>query len=228
MDNLILAEAPHLVVQGEGPHMGQKMYLFRVKGCPVQCEGCDSAYTFQKSGEEGICYSVDEFQLTLESNERKFERVMVSGGEPALYVKFFEEYFKKYSNKNFQFEIETSGWGDWSSLLPWWNRIHFNFSPKIGALQGKIKEWPALANLPYHYCVKVVTSRDTFSTDVEEIIKLQSRYTIPSSEVYLMPLGTTRVEMVDQSAFVLEKAMEHGYQFSPRLHILIYDNKRLV
>ena len=228
MDNLILAEPPHLVVQGEGPHMGQKMYLFRVKGCPVQCDGCDSAYTFQSSSEKGITYSVDEFQNLLELKKSKFERVMVSGGEPALYVNFFEEYFKKYSDKNIKFEIETSGWGDWSSLHTWWDHIHFNFSPKIGALQGKIKEWPALDNLPYHYCVKVVTSRDTFFLDMEEINKLQKKHNIPDSKVYLMPLGTTREEMVDQSAFVLEGAMEYGYQFSPRLHILIYDTKRLV
>jgi 7-carboxy-7-deazaguanine synthase len=230
MGNLILSEKEHIVLQGEGPHIGQKMVLFRVLGCPIKCEKCDSAFTWQNLGQE-VQYSIDEFYAIIKDFQKRYgiKRVMVTGGEPVLYKTFFEAYFEKYENDYIEFEFETSGYGDWAILRKWWPRIQFNFSPKIGSLKGTVHTiWAAFDNLPHNYSLKVVVSKSTIDQDLQELTAFKKQYSIANNYIYLMPLGTTRDEMVEQSAFVLEKSLENNYNFSPRLHVFIYDDKRMV
>jgi 7-carboxy-7-deazaguanine synthase len=60
--------------------------------------------------------------------------------------------------------------------------------------------------------------------DVEEIItRYLEPFSIPRRRVWLMPEGATRARQIEMSERVAEVALKHGFNFSPRLQLLIWD-----
>ena len=51
---------------------------------------------------------------------------------------------------------------------------------------------------------------------------------IPKSKTWLMPGGSTREELIPHYAGVIDRALEMGYNFCPRAHIIAFDDKRAV
>jgi len=47
-------------------------------------------------------------------------------------------------------------------------------------------------------------------------------------KIYLMPLGKNRKEQIERSQKLIDICITRNYEFSPRLHILIYDEKKNV
>lgn len=226
-DKIFLCEKPHPVIQGEGNLIGKKMLLFRVSGCNVLCKDCDSKHSWKK--ESDITYSIEEFRdyINMERAKRHFDYVMITGGAPSLYKKFLYEIFRICSNFNFQ--IEDAGDSSWYDFRNFQN-VYFSFSPKIGALQGStnIEDWNAFNHLPINWICKIVVDKNNWKENLYSITQFQDKYNIPNNKIWLMPFGVHRDEIIEQSQFLIDKSFEEGFNFSPRLHVLIYDNKKLV
>ena len=230
-----LTEPLHLVIQGEGKSVGEKMILLRTHLCDIQCEDCDTAYTWKKSqiSDSKFKISIEKLQLEVINFSKKYHiyKLLITGGEPHLQQKAIYELISKLPS-NFLYEVETTGKKSWTILKPFWSRIHFNFSPKIGALKSKkiksITDYIAFEELPYHFIIKVVVSKENFEKEIEEIQNFQKKYKIKNEKIYLMPLGKTREELSNKSDFIIRKCFDLNYNFSTRMHILIYDNKKLV
>ena len=62
--------------------------------------------------------------------------------------------------------------------------------------------------------------------DLEEIKTLQNILDIPNNKVWLMPEGVTDDELTKRRRWLMEYATEHGYNFTDRLHIIVYGDKR--
>lgn len=229
---IILAENPHLVLQGEGRNIGQKQILIRVYKCNVQCPACDSSHTWR---EEDTSFkrevSIPDLAKELQEISDKFQvhHIMITGGEPQIYREQLNMLMTQLGSK-FQYDIETTGQQDWEVTRTHWDRVYFDFSPKIGKLEAgnRIREYRGLRNLPSNYSIKVVVSVDSWDDNLREIQEFQQEYSIPNKNVFLMPFGITRETMLLQTPFILEKAFQYGYNFSPRMHILMFDTKRLV
>lgn len=240
---LFLAEPPHRVLQGEGPNLGKKMILLRLFGCNVQCPACDSYHTW-RAGDlaptrkkvpltELVPFLVNELRST------GTDRILISGGEPQLHqesIRVLIIAMESYYGLGIKYDIETTGERSWELLQEHFSNIQFNLSPKIGALSPK--------NIPsehqfftttlqeyrhrLHYVLKVVVRKEQAEQDLSAIQEFASKYAIPSSRIYLMPFGTTKDQIIDECEFWIPKAFELGYEVSPRMHILIYGNRRLV
>lgn len=234
---IILSEPLHLVVQGEGELIGRKMVLMRVHGCPIQCPQCDSYHTWDKSRlssyrqEVSIIDLHNDLYLNLLGND--IDTILITGGEPQIYREQITQLIKSLQTNSpmqIYFDIETTGSVSWPDEILRNENVHFDLSPKIGSLESgaRVKDWKLFEKLPAWYNLKVVTSEATWEKDKESILQFVEKYDIPDHKIYLMPLGTTREEMIKESAFVVDKAFEMSWQFSPRLHIFIYDSKRLV
>jgi len=234
MNKLILSEPIHTVIQGEGVNIGKKMLLVRVVGCPYKCTDCDSKQTW-KDVEYKKDYEISELgdELVRIGNELEIHRVLFTGGEPSLYINEIYtliDYLINKTNEHWMFDVETVGAVSWKSFNNFNNRVTVNFSPKIGSLKNDVNigTYLGLINKSTNYCVKVVVSVDNLDQDlkaIEEFIKL---YTIPKSKIYLMPKGITRESIINQSELLINKCYELGYNFSPRLHVLLFNDKRLV
>jgi 7-carboxy-7-deazaguanine synthase len=59
--------------------------------------------------------------------------------------------------------------------------------------------------------------------EVEEMV---SRFDLPRDRVLLMPEGTDTGTLLERTRWVVEACKEHHFRFTPRLHILIYGNRR--
>lgn len=249
-----LSEPPHIVIQGEGELMGTKMLLIRLHGCNVKCDGCDSFHTWD---EKRLSTTIQEYRVVelakilnniLVKNELTW--LMVTGGEPQLWRKEILELYNqmkilRLQNKKhlpkLKLEIETTGMMDWSMFEEIDNSIHFDLSPKIGSLfNSKMKKeinykffetlgtiGNDLMFLP-QWNIKIVCSKKNWKNDLQAIKDFQKKYKIPNDKIYLMPFGTTEEVIKEESKFLIEKAVKYKFNFSPRLHILIYGDKRLV
>lgn len=230
---IVLCEPIHPVIQGEGVHTGEKMIVVRVAGCSVRCPDCDSKHAWENI-EYKEEYELKEFYKIIKKNLKKYKcnHVLLTGGEPGLYLTFLETFFSEYQEElECMWDIETAGVHDWSILYDWEEYIQFNFSPKIGALIPLDKDivgTSCLKSLPVYYSVKVVTSKATFDKDIEMIKTLVDMYNIPSNNVYLMPMGTTKKEILKESKWLMKKIFRTPYSYSHRVHILIYNSKRMV
>ncbi len=234
-NKIILVEPLHFVLQGEGKNLGKKMILLRLAGCNIQCPDCDTMYSW-KFLEKDQLLSYTKEKLLKEiykiNNEKNINYLLITGGEPSIWEKPLLELF--LSLDLFYFDIETSGYTEWSLIKNHkeiQKRIHFNISPKIGALNPKvdldIKNIQILKQPPLNYIVKIVTSIHTFKKDLKKIEEMIQYYNIPLSKIYLMPFAKTREELLRESDFLIEQCFKYGFEFSPRLHILLFDTDRL-
>ena len=51
-------------------------------------------------------------------------------------------------------------------------------------------------------------------------------HAISKDRVFIMPQGMTRAEQFKRMETVFSFCRDNGYMMSPRLHVLIFDNKR--
>ena len=188
---------------------------------------CDSSHTWKTK--QDISYTVEQFRdfINIERSKRHFDFVMITGGEPALYKDFLYNLFRVCFNFNFQ--VEDAGNTNWYDFRNFEN-VYFSFSPKIGALQDatNIKEWDVFNHLPINWICKIVVDKNDWDNNFQIIKQFQEKYCIPNEKIYLMPIGTHVNEIQEQCQFLIDKCFENNFNFSPRLHVLMFDNKRLV
>jgi len=228
-----LAEEPHLVIQGEGQNIGTKMILLRLFGCPVKCKDCDSKNAWSKKEKtteiEWDAIRLSKYVIEF-ANANNVRHLLITGGEPLMQQEALLEFMLEFP-ADFWFNIETSGYYKPHQRIISMNdySTYFNVSPKIGSLYKKIQYdfFKDLGNF-WNIIIKVVVSKENFDKDLREIKFFQQRYQIPQNKIYLMPKGTTRAIIIEESQFLISKCIELGYRFTPRLHILIFDDRKMV
>jgi 7-carboxy-7-deazaguanine synthase len=62
--------------------------------------------------------------------------------------------------------------------------------------------------------------------DVAELERMRLELNAPVEKVLVMPEGVTREAMQQRGLWLAELCKQHGYRFSPRLHIDIWGDKR--
>ena len=62
--------------------------------------------------------------------------------------------------------------------------------------------------------------------DLPEIQEIQKMCGTPNDRVLLMPEGIDPARLHERSAWLVEVCKNHGYRFTPRLHILLYGHLR--
>lgn len=211
--------------QGE-INVGRYCFFIRLSGCDLKCGFCDSAYARDTGTDMKI---EDIFKLA-----RCFNRVIITGGEPLLQQKEVGLLIDKLvkDNKDITIEIETNG-----TIKPNFRKnfenIIFNISPKLknsgNAYEDRIKrdvlEWYIKHDIEYKQSInfKFVVSNEN---DISEVEILLSDIGIPKYMVWFMPLGVDSGEQLVKLREIANYAMILGVNLSPRMHILIYGNKR--
>ena len=73
------------------------------------------------------------------------------------------------------------------------------------------------------YQLKFVIAR---KTDLEEAQAVVAAVGAPADKVILMPEGVSGEVLNERGVWVAELCKEHGYRFSPRLHVHLWGNRR--
>lgn len=241
---LLVNEVYGPVKQGEGKSTGLEVMFLRLSGCNLACGWCDTAYTwnwigtkfqhpdkYDKSKEVHKVNYLTVFKQ-LSGKCSKANSLVISGGEPMLQQKELLPLLNLLSADHWWVEVETNGTiepiSDFTRMIN-----QFNCSPKLSNAgevdnpRNKRLKWNSLMKIYY-------SSKATFKfviqsdQDLREMAEIIDYVHIKPHDIWLMPEGRTRDEQLARQQSVKEMCNEYGYNFSPRLHILEFDNKRAV
>ena len=223
-----------LSIQGEGKNIGTPSIFIRFWGCNLRCrfkgEACDTPYAVVTDKDKAKMMTPAE--LVEEIKKFNCTHIVFTGGEPMLYQDFIMTTMKSiFSLQKLHFfytaEIETNGAIVLNQELVEYIDL-FTLSVKLkGSNQEKGYDDKRINNdaiYSYSHEKSVFKFVITNKEDLEEALEIWKTHMI--DDVYLMPEGMTRDEVIKNSQEVVDLCIEYGFKFSPREHIIIWDNKR--
>jgi organic radical activating enzyme len=217
-------------IQGEGVHAGTPSVFLRTYYCNLTCTWCDTKYTWlnQNAASEGIDYQwMGEEGLLERLTSYDCKHLVVTGGEPLLHQKVLSRLLSRLKQSGFFIEIETNG-----TIAPSPEIVHsvdcFNVSPKIE--NSLVKKEVRIRSGVLETLVKLDKAWFKFVIcepgDLKEVEDLVSECRIPRERVLLMPEGTDAEALLVRSRWLVEACMRRGFRFTPRLHIMLFGNRR--
>ena len=225
-------------LQGEGLSLGAPAVFLRLALCNLHCQWCDTPYTWNWEGspwqhQDGRKFSKADQILELTPAEvaeiiSRFscDRLVLTGGEPLLQQAELIKLARLLPHVR-HFEVETNG-----TQIPHQDfedfPIQFNVSPKLSnsGMEEKLRLKPeALRHLAAHpdTVFKFVVCSQS---DLAEVGEIRDSFGIPSNRIILMPEGRDPATLQKRSLWLADICRDHGYRFSPRLHVLLWGNKR--
>ncbi len=215
-------------LQGEGLLAGTPSVFIRLAGCPLRCRWCDTKYAWDFTAGEEM-----EIPKILEIVERfQCSHIVITGGEPMVCPDLLPltGELKKVGK---HITIETAGIAfvaglkcDLMSISPKLSNSVPVDSKLAAILENSRFNLKALKNLisNYHYQLKFVVDSPS---DLQEIKDIVNRIdNIDKGKVMLMPQAAGRKELLAKSGKVIEMCKETGFNFGPRLQILLWDTTR--
>ena len=216
-------------LQGEGAALGTPSVFLRLALCNLICTWCDTKYTWDWRHYD---YKREVMELSLEQVEEEVLRydcrhLVITGGEPLLQQKALSNLVASLNEKGFSFEVETNGTIVPDSMLA--RCINqWNVSPKLAtsgnaAHRREVAEaLRSFGQLPNSYFKFVVVE----ASDLEEVRTLAEKYNLNRRRVILMPEGRSPAALRNKSQWLSQVCIQEGFRFTPRLHILLWGDKR--
>ena len=194
-------------IQGEGKELGMPTVFLRLSGCNLSCSFCDTPYHT-----EGKEMSLEEvFQ---EIQKYKIDHVTVSGGEPTLQDREVHKLIMEFLEVKYDVSLESNG-----VIATHAGYSNITISPKKQKINIKVlKEYAKYPNVTFKFVYE--------SNDDEWWLNVINDANINLEKVYIMPEGATRTEQIDKMPEVIKYCLEKGFKFSPRLHVLVFDDER--
>jgi 7-carboxy-7-deazaguanine synthase len=218
-----LADELFYSLQGEGATLGRPSVFVRLMGCTVGCVWCDTKYSWagppvvEKTGREILDYCA----------ARPGSQVIVTGGEP-LENEEFPSLIALLKDAGLRIEVETSGYidpgGDVLSMVDQWN-----VSPKLASAgiapdkQPRSLDWLSRATEPF---LKFVLHKTGEISEVDALLIKYGLADFPSHRVIISPGGKKLSEMEPRLLPLADAALERGWRFTPRLHVILWGDKR--
>lgn len=233
-------------IQGEGKSIGHPSIFIRTSLCNLHCSWCDTDYTWnwigtpfkhEKDSEPGYeKYSKADYMVQLSIHEIAAElepincrNVVLTGGEPLLQQAELAELMLllRKADTGYRFEIETNG-----TIIPTkaFDELvdQYNVSPKLAnsnnplKLREKADVYEFFSDNPKAVFKFVISNEE----DLQEVLALISKYNIKPGHVYLMPEGTSPEKLRAKQQWLIEACKKYNFNYTDRLHIHIYGNKR--
>lgn len=195
-------------LQGEGPFAGRPAVFVRLAGCvPPHCPWCDTPHALG----DGRPMTTERIEAAVTDHPGRL--VVVTGGEPfRQWGAELRALVRNLAASGRSIQYETSG----KAGIP---ADHGGFvvcSPKPA-------DAPTLAS-------DAVSRVDAFKFvvegDIEPVLRFTEANAIDPARVWLMPLGAHRTDQLERMAAVWELCALHGFNFSPRMHVLAFDDRR--
>jgi len=228
-------------IEGEGEYVGQPSVFMRLFGCNLTCKafisndspyGCDSYISWSKKNK----YTFEQMFEFYEKNnliEHLKNRAIfkITGGEPMLrqepLLKFMDAFNERYGfNPRIDFEtnatlIPDERWvTDFAATFTTSPKLTTNGDPEEKTYKPEVLRW----HVDHNSGFKFVISSDR---DIEEIWRKYvddfEGINVPLQRVWFMPCCGSREEHIKRAPAVAEYAKAMHVNFSPRLHLLVYD-----
>lgn len=224
LDQVIpLADPLFYSLQGEGATLGRPSVFVRLMGCTVGCAWCDTKYSW--SGPPVVELSLAD--ILAYCRDRKGCQVIVTGGEP-LESPSFEPVVASLKEEGLRVEVETSGYIPPSVALV--DAVdQWNVSPKLASAaiapekQPASLDWLRRVKEPY---LKFVLHKPEEIAEVDALLERYGLSDFPPERVVISPGGKKYEHMEKRLLPLAEAALARGFRFTPRLHVLLWSDKR--
>jgi 7-carboxy-7-deazaguanine synthase len=218
-------------IQGEGKLMGVPSVFVRASGCNLRCVWCDTPYaSWEPEGEDvsvgGILERASKFPG---------RHVVVTGGEPMIMPEI-GELCDALKARDYHITIETAATVfspvklDLASLSPKLSnstptereggrfaRAHEEKRLNVGVIQQFIDSSP-------DFQLKFVVCEPGDLAEIRGLLgQLKGR---SASDVLLMPEGIDGKTLEGRSGWISDVCKQEGFRFCPRLHVMLYGNRR--
>jgi 7-carboxy-7-deazaguanine synthase len=243
-----LNEGPEIffTIQGEGKSIGRPSVFVRLSLCNLYCYWCDTDFTWnwigtkfrhQKDSLPGYSkFSKDAFMVSLPDEEiiraiRSYpcDNLVFTGGEPLAQQKELGSLLSSLTSANpaYHIEIETNG-----TIVPSQacdpHVDQYNVSVKLA--NSKVSERERIKPEAIHFFARSEKSNFKFvidlQSDMDEVLNLVREFQIDKRKVYLMPQGINAATLQGKQQWLVEKCKEFGFNYTDRIHIHIYGDKR--
>ncbi|OLZ41582.1 radical SAM protein [Natrinema saccharevitans] len=237
-DGLPINELFHSL-QGEGTLAGVPSTFVRTSGCNLRCWFCDSYHTSWEPTHAWLGLE----EILAEIGTRDADHVVLTGGEPLLHQESVD-LLEALDERGYHTTVETNGTIyrdapiDLASISP---KLESSTpTPERAPADADAGEWETrherdridvdtLARLVETYDVQlkfVVTDGDDMPEILELLDDLRDAAAVPirDDDVLLMPEGATRERLAETRTRVADLAMEHGFRYTPRLHVDLWND----
>ena len=218
-------------IQGEGNYAGAYSLFIRFHFCNLTCNWCDTKYTWLEKSGTFKKYSESELKSII--TESKPNHIIFTGGEPSLYR------LDKLVVPNKKFHVETNG-----SIIPTEElKVELSDKTQISRLAMSAEiinqfNWVVSPKLSNSYQEINATSLQYWASnslgifkfivktkfDFEELENLISTYNIDKNIVYIGIEGFTLQSQLQGE--LVDEIIRRGFNFSPRLHVILWGAKR--
>ena len=228
-------------LEGEGEYIGQPSVFMRMSMCNLTCigfasedspNGCDSFISWSVKNKKTFN---EIFDLLESGNHTEHLRQgaiwKLTGGEPMIQqkqlLKFVEAFKDRYEfTPRIDFETNATLMPDerwvteFSATFTTSPKLTTNGDPEEKTYKPEVLKWHKDHNSGF----KFVISR---SEDIEEIwrkyVKDEVGINIPLNRIWFMPCCGSREEHIVNAPAVAEYAKAMHVNFSPRLHLLLWN-----
>lgn len=240
-------------IQGEGPRLRPAIFI-RTGMCNLKCEGfgctrlspkgenivgCDTIHAvspkFKETWQEYTSFSElhDRVKPLYDSLNFKPD-IIITGGEPTMHWdnQVFQDMLKFFVDNDFHVTMETNASRDIRFTEDYQHMIQFSMSVKLsnsGEPERKRLNFDSIDNIinnSNESYLKFVINEQSWHLLEPEILQIVefAKNIDDNIRVYCMPLGETIQKQIQNTRFVFDKCAELGFWFSPRAHILAYDD----
>jgi organic radical activating enzyme len=228
-------------IEGEGEYIGQPSVFMRFFGCNLTCAGfisesspygCDSYISWSQKNKLSFA---ETFQLLESHNYIQHLKdgaiLKYTGGEPLIrqsqLLKFTVTFVERYGFVPL-IDFETNAtllpdprWKDlFDATFTTSPKLKHNGDPEDKTYKPEVLKWHAYNGSGF----KFVVSSDK---DIEEIwskyVNDDKGINVPLSRIWFMPCCGSRQEHIEKAPAVAEYAKAMNVNFSPRLHLLVWD-----
>jgi 7-carboxy-7-deazaguanine synthase len=218
-------------LQGEGKLTGVPSVFIRASGCNLRCTWCDTPYaSWNPEGEvltvPAIIDAVAKFPA---------RHVVVTGGEPMI-MPDIAELCSALKERHYHITIETAATVfedvavDLASLSPKLSnstpreRDGGRFAIQHEKLRLNIPVIQKFIDTSPDFQLKFVVAEESDLCEIDQILAHLKQWS--PADVLLMPEGTSLDAMNPRLPWLSEICKQRGFRLCPRLHILLYGNRR--
>jgi 7-cyano-7-deazaguanosine (preQ0) biosynthesis protein QueE len=225
-EHLTVSEVFGPTIQGEGPSAGQRAGFVRLGRCNLSCSWCDSRFSWDWADydpdRELSTWTTGILLRQLEGMQ--VQLVVITGGEPLLQQRAMVPLLEGCRERGWRVEVETNG-----TLRPSVDDglvTRWNVSPKLGnaglPLDRRyrppvLRAFEATGRAVFKFVVAAPADLDEVKSMVDEC---------GLTNVYIMPEGTDPATVTARLQQLAEPVVARGWNLTPRLHILIWGDRR--
>ena len=222
---LVVSEVFGPTFQGEGPSVGTRAAFVRLGRCNLACSWCDTPYTWDWSR-----YDPDA-ELSAMTTAEALELVaamqapllVVTGGEPLLQQSRLAPLLEGVRALGMAVEVETAG-----TIAPALDGLvdRWNVSPKLASSGNPVDR----RHKPEVLRAFEATGRAAFKFVVRSPSELGEAQAVVDecglTTVLVMPEGVDAATVLARMQELAEPVLARGWALTPRLHVLLWGNRR--